>query len=74
MIFSLFVDLPPMRPQNGELQILPTIESAGSRRTNGILFFESSTDLQIIKFKNARAHGEHVLQLPKGIYYYLHAN
>ena len=64
LVFSLFVDLPPMRPQNGELQIMDHPEPAGSRQTNGILFYKSRASLQIIHFKNAAFMGEHVVDLP----------
>jgi hypothetical protein len=65
VIFSLFVDLPPMRPQNGELQILDHAEPAGSRQTNGLLFYKSRVSLQIVHFKNASFMGEHVVDLPE---------
>jgi len=40
LIFSFFVDMPPMRPQNAVLEILEDVQFPGSRRANGILFFE----------------------------------
>ncbi len=67
IIFSLFVDIPPMRPQNGELQILKSPEPAGSRQTNGLLFLKSRISLQVVQFKNATFMGEHVIDLPKGL-------
>jgi len=68
VLFSLFVDLPPMRPQNGELEILERPEYAGSRRTNGLVFFKSRISLlQIVCFKNATFLGEHVLDLPESL-------
>jgi hypothetical protein len=65
LIYSLFVDLPPMRPQNGELEIMDRREPAGSRQTNGLLFFKSRTVLQIVHYKNATFLGEHVMELPE---------
>jgi hypothetical protein len=43
------------------------IEPAGSRTTNGILFFKSRVSLQIVQFKNAASHGEHIIDLPEGL-------
>jgi len=54
-----------MRPQNGELQILDRPEPAGSRQTNGLLFYKSRVSLQIVHFKNASFMGEHVVDLPE---------
>lgn len=67
LVFSLFVDIPPMRPQNGELQIIKHPELAGCRRTNGLLFFKSRVSLQIVRFKNAAFMGEHVIDLPSNL-------
>jgi hypothetical protein len=64
VIFSLFIDIPPMRPQNGELEVMDQLEPAGSRRTNGILFLKERTSIQIVQFKNAVFHGEHIIDLP----------
>lgn len=65
IIFSLFVNLPPMQPQNGNLQILGQLKPAGIRETNGVVFLESRAYIQIVKFKNAASHGEFIIDLPK---------
>jgi hypothetical protein len=64
IIFSFFMDLPPMRPQNAVLQILDVVEPKGSRTQNGILFFENAVRLQIVVFKNSRFVGDKVIPVP----------
>jgi hypothetical protein len=44
---------------------MSAIEPAGSRKTNGVLFFKTRTCLQIVNFKNAHTFGEYVAELPK---------
>jgi len=63
VIFSLFLDMPPMRPQNGVLEILETVEYLGNRTSNGILVFEDAIYLQLAVYKNSRHIGEQVTQL-----------
>lgn len=58
IIFSFFVDMPPMRPQNAVLEILTSVETLGNRQHNGILFFKNSIQLQIVTFKNSQYIGE----------------
>lgn len=64
IVFSFFMDMPPMRPQNAVLEVLDTIELPGSRQCNGILFFEDCTRIQIVTFKNSQYVGEKALVVP----------
>ena len=64
LIFSFFVDMLPMRPQNAVLEILEDIQFPGSRRANGILFFERMIRIQLVSFKNSRYTGERMIKVP----------
>jgi hypothetical protein len=67
VIFSFFVDLPPMRPQNAELQIMDVVEPKGSRTRNGILFFKDAVHIQIVLFKTKRFIGDRVMPVPASL-------
>ena len=67
VLFSFFVDMPPMRPQNAVLEILEEEQLPGSRRANGILFYQNSIRLQLVSFKNSRYMGERVVVVPPAL-------
>jgi hypothetical protein len=58
------MDLPPMQPQNVVLEILDTIEPHGAYQHNGILVFSTSSQMQVVTFKNAKYVGEKIIPLP----------
>lgn len=64
MIFSFFMDMPPMHPQNANLEILDQVETIGSRRHNGVLFYSNMVRLQLVTFKNSRYVGEKMVLVP----------
>ena len=64
LIFSFFVDMPPMRPQNAVLEILEDVQFPGSCQANGILFFEHMIRIQLVSFKNSRYAGERMIKVP----------
>jgi len=54
IIFSFFLDIPPMHPQNVVLQIMDAFEVPSSQRINGILVLEDLIQVQLVFFKNSQ--------------------